>query len=431
MPPSPAPFSDSACRIAADVASGRRTAAAVAEAALAQVQAREPMVQAFEYLDPALVRAQAAAVDAGAKGPLAGVTVGVKDVIATFDMPTGHNTARYRGVRTGVDAACVDTLRQAGAVILGKTVTTEFAATQRGGKTRNPNDPARTPGGSSSGSAAAVAAGMCAIGLGTQTGGSTIRPASFNGIWGWKPSWNVMSREGLKVYSLTCDTLGLYANDAADFTLLADVFGLDPAPVPDSLQGLRVGIAYGPCWHLTEPPMRTALARAAALLSEAGAAVSEPALPEGFDALPEAHGKILSREGRAAFLNEYRATPDSLHDEFRAMVENRTGLTPADMRAAYALADRCRAGLDALFDSYDVLITPSACGEAPLGLDSTGDASMNSIWTLMQVPVVSAPGLRGPNGMPLGISFVARRYADRTALAAAALAGPLLAAAGE
>ena len=414
--------------IALDLAAGRRTATEVAEAALATIAAREPDVQAFEFLDPALVRAQASAIDARpAKGPLAGVTVGVKDVIATHDMPTGHNTARYRGVTTGVDAACIDTLRQAGAIILGKTVTTEFAATQRGGKTRNPHDLTRTPGGSSSGSAAAVAAGMCAVALGTQTGGSTIRPASFNGIWGWKPTWNVISREGLKVYSLTCDTLGLYAADCDDLELLADVFDLDPAPQPTALTGLRIGVCRTPVWDRTEPPMRDALATAAGLLAQAGARVTDLDLPPDFDGLPEAHDRILTREGRAAFLNEARATPDTLHDEFLAKVENRTNLTPEDMRAAYALADRCRARLDDLLQGFDAIITPSACGEAPVGLEMTGDASMNSIWTLLHVPVVSVPGLTGPSGMPLGISVITRRYTDRTALAIAGLAGPILA----
>lgn len=413
--------------IATDLAAGRRSAAEVAETTLQRVAHWEPKVAAFSYFDPELLKAQAEALDAAPlRGPLAGVTVAVKDVIATRDMPTEHNTARYQGSRPGVDAACVDTLRAAGAMIMGKTVTTEFASTSRGGKTRNPIDPTRTPGGSSSGSAAAVACGMAAIGLGTQTGGSTIRPASFNGIWGMKPTWGVISREGLKQYSMTCDTLGLYARSADDLGLLCDVFDLDPAPQPAKLEGLRIGLCRTPMWDRTEPPMRRALDEAADALRLAGAEVIEVELPPLFAGIAEAHSVILAREGRASFLNEVRNTP-SIHDEYIGIVGNARGITPEDARHAYTLADRCRAAFDEIMGGFDAIMTPSACGEAPVGLERTGDAAMNSMWTLLQVPVVSAPGLTGPNGMPLGISFVARRYADRTALAVAKLAGEVLA----
>lgn len=412
-----------ATAVAADVGSGTRSALDVVEAVLAIVDAREPVVQAYAYLDADLVRTQAKAVDAGPKGPLAGATVAIKDVIATKDMPTEFNTPRYQGVIIGIDAACVDTLRSAGAVMVGKAVTTEFAATQRGGKTTNPHDPLRTPGGSSSGSAAAVAAGMASIGLGTQTGGSVIRPASFNGVWGWKPTWNVISREGLKLYSLTCDTLGLYARDPADFDLLADVFELDPAPQPEGLSGLVIGYVRPPLWDHVEQPMRDAMDQAAAALRAAGANVVETVLPDAFADIDDVHGKILAREGRAAFLNEVLACPDTIHDEFRAMTENRRQLTPEQMRAAYVQADRCRALIHDVMDGLDAIMAPSSCGEAPLGLDSTGDPSMNSMWTLLGLPVVSAPGLTGPSGMPLGISFITPRYTDRTAIRVAALAG--------
>ncbi|SMO54186.1 Asp-tRNAAsn/Glu-tRNAGln amidotransferase A subunit [Thalassovita litoralis] len=415
--------------VAADIATGHRSVSDVVQATLDRIDVMEPQVQAFVHLDPALVRARAQELDAADnKGPLAGVTVVVKDMIATRDMPTGHNNVRYTGVMTGVDAAPVDTLRAAGAVILGKTVTTEFAATGRGGKTTNPHDPTRTPGGSSSGSAAAVAAGMAAIGLGTQTGGSTIRPASYNGIWGWKPTWNVISREGLKVYSLTCDTLGLYARTAEDFTLLADVFDLDDAPQPDTLAGLKIAYVHPPAWDRVEPPMRDALAKAAAALQTAGATVSELHLPDLFTRIDESHDIILAREGRAAFLNEARNQPDTLHSEFLSMVENRRQITPQSAREAYKIADTCRALMDDILSDYDAIIAPSATSEAPVGLEWTGDPSMNSLWTLLSVPVVSVPGFSGPNGMPLGISVITRRYTDRTAIAIGALAGPLFAA---
>lgn len=416
-----------ATAIVRDIADGARTPTDIATETLAVIEAKEPDIQAFAYLDPALARAQAEALE-GSQGPLRGVTVAVKDMIATRDMPTGHNNARYEGVQTGVDAACVDTLRSAGAIIVGKSVTTEFAATQRGGKTRNPHDLTRTPGGSSSGSAASVAAGMVAIGLGTQTGGSTIRPASFNGIWGWKPTWNTISREGLKIYSVTCDTLGLYARDPADFTLLADVFDLDPADVPDTLDGLKLGRVHPPAWDLVEAPMRAALAQAGEALSGQGADIGPLDLPETFATIDDTHATILAREGRVSFLNEARACPDTLNDEFMALVENRGGLTPEAVRAAYRHADTCRAALDDILTDYDAIIAPSALGEAPVGLAKTGDAAMNSLWTLLGVPVVSVPGFTGPNGMPLGISVITRRYDDRKALAIATMAGAAFAA---
>ncbi len=413
-----------ACRTAADVQAGRRTAAQVLEETLTAVARCEPEIRAFVHLDPEVARQQARAVDSlPRKDLLAGVTIGVKDVITTKDMPTGHGSVRYEGVRSGTDAAAVDTLRLAGAVILGKTVTTEFAATARGGATRNPRALSRTPGGSSSGSAAAVAAGMCAIGLGTQTGGSTIRPASFTGIWGWKPTWGAISREGAKLFAPSCDTIGFFARDAEDFALLADVFDLDPAPVPAMLEGLRLGLCRSPAWQRTAPEMRAALAQAAACLAACGAQVVEFDLPPDFDRLPEAHARITAREGRATFLNEVRAGGDTVHEEFRAMVGNRSNLSAATMRGAYGLADQCRTHFDEVTREVDLLITPSACGEPPAGLDWTGDSALNRIWTLLHVPVVSVPGLVAPSGLPLGISVVARRYEDRLAIATAALAG--------
>jgi len=399
------------------------SAVETAQAVISMIEKREPEVQAWAYFDAAQLMAQAEALDAlPARGPLHGVPVGVKDVINTKDMPTEHNAARYLGSRPGVDAACVDTLRAAGALIVGKTVTTEFASTSRGGKTRNPHDPSRTPGGSSSGSGAAVAAKMATLALGTQTGGSTIRPASYNGVFGWKPTWNAISREGLKMYSATCDTLGLYARDAADFELLADVFGFFEMPdLPTTLAGLKVGFARTPTWEQTQPSVRKAMEEAIAFMEASGAKVEEVTFPTPFDDIHEAHRSILDCEGRSAFLSEVLNTPD-IHDEYHAKTENRRGETPASLRSAYRLADECRGLYDDLAAGYDIVMTPSATSEAPVGLASTGNASMNSMWTLLQVPVVSAPGLVGPAGMPIGVSFVSRRYEDRRAIAVAGLA---------
>jgi Asp-tRNA(Asn)/Glu-tRNA(Gln) amidotransferase A subunit family amidase len=397
----------------------------VAKAIIARVDARGEEVQAYAWFDRDQIVTEGRRLDAAeTKGPLHGVPIGVKDVINTKDMPTQHNTSRYRDSRPGVDAACVDMLRTAGALIVGKTVTTEFATTNRGGPTRNPIALDCTPGGSSSGSAAAVADFQATIALGTQTGGSTIRPASFCGIYGWKPTWNSISREGLKMYSATCDTLGLYARSADDLALLADVFRLDALEqaAPRGLAGMRIGVCRSPVWHKAMPATEAAMASGIASLRDAGAVVSEVALPAPFEAIHDAHRKILRREGRAAFLNEYAATPD-IHDDFRAIVENRDDYSIAEMRAAYRLADECRLIFDDIAAGYDLILTPSVTGEAPEGIELTGDASFNSMWTLLQVPVVNVPGFTGPNGRPVGLSLVARRYQDRKVIACAKLVG--------
>lgn len=410
---------------AAQVRSGEISVSDVAEAIIARYEQRNAAVQAFAYFDAEYLREQARQLDAAAtRGPLHGVPIAIKDVIDTKDMPTEHNSVRYRGSRPGVDASCVDTLRQAGALFVGKTVTTEFAASNVGGPTRNPHDPARTPGGSSSGSAAAVADFQAALALGTQTGGSTIRPASFTGSYGWKPTWNSISREGVKMFSATCDTVGLFARTATDLALLADVFDLDPpqSPAPLRLSEVRIGVCRSPAWPTALAATQQALALGAQTLSAAGGQVSELDLPPLFDGLAEAHRIIITREGRSAFLGEYRAAQGPA-DTFQAMVENQSRTTPAQCRAAYELADRCRAAIDGLLGRYDVLLTPSATGEAPLGLESTGDAAFNSLWTVLQVPVVTVPGHTGPAGLPVGLSLVGRRYEDRRVLAIAELVG--------
>lgn len=402
---------------------------AIAESLIERIDQRDADVQAWAYFDRELLRDRAKLLDeVPIKGPLHGVPIGVKDVIATYDMPTAHNTPRYQSSRTGVDAACVDTLRAAGALIAGKTVTTEFAATLRGGPTRNPVALAHTPGGSSSGSAASVADWQATLGLGTQTGGSTIRPASFCGVFGWKPTWSSISREGLKMSSTTLDTLGLYARSARDLMLLADVFAIDAieGTAPCTLDGLKIGICRTPHWSKALPATQIAIEQAIAMLRGSGAEVSELELPGTFDTIGESHRIVARTEGRAAFLNEYRNTPD-LHDDFKATVENRSGITPGDARAAYRHADHCRGLYDDLASQFDIVLTPSATGEAPEGQDATGDASFNSMWTLLQVPVVNVPGLLGPAGLPVGLSLVGRRYEDRKVIAVAELVGALLA----
>ena len=417
----------SAFAIAQDVKAGVRTAADIAEATISTIVAREDELQALEFFDPALLRRQASEIDAGVRrGALSGVTVAVKDIIATKDMPTGCGTPRYKGVDRGADAACVDLLRGAGAMIIGKAVTSEFAATNKGPKTRNPLDRHRTPGGSSTGSAVAVAARYCALSVGTQTGGSVIRPASFNGVFGWKPTWAVIPIEGVRTVSQSLDTIGFFSRDAADFELVADVFGLDDAPLFAELRGLRVGVCRTENWHRAAEATRVAMEDSMRLLRSVGANVQDVNLPESFKGIQQAQQVINARESGASFLNEV-SNSTGLNEDFANWVEKGRGISPDIARRAYALADKCRFQFDEIASTYDIILAPSATGEAPPTPQHTGDSAMNTMWTLLHVPVISVPGLVGASGMPVGVSLVTRRYNDRTVISVARLLAPLLA----
>nr|WP_255418752.1 amidase [Paracoccus sp. JM45] len=392
--------------MAAAVAAGY-SPARIAEDLIANIGTVDGQVRAFAYFDADELRARAENLP---DGPLRGVTIAVKDVLLTRDMPTAHNSPRYEGSMPGIDAACVDTLRQAGALIAGKVTTSEFASTTVGPGTTNPHDARRTPGGSSSGSAAAVAAGLTALAIGTQTGGSTIRPASFCGVFGMKPTWNAISREGSKMYSATCDTIGLYARSAMDFELLADVFDFDVCDLPETLEGLRVGVTYGTTPEAADDDTRAAMDGAIANLQAAGATVVDLALPPDFDGILDAHHIILAREGASAFLNEVRSTPN-IEEFFTRLVSQRP--TAAAARSAYKKSDRCRALIDRMFeDDIDLILTPSATGVAPIGT-GTGDPVFNAMWTLLQVPVINIPFHKTIDNLPVGVSFIGRRYDDR------------------
>jgi Asp-tRNA(Asn)/Glu-tRNA(Gln) amidotransferase A subunit family amidase len=405
---------------AAAIRAGTLTAEDFARGCLGRIAAREDVLKAWAYLDPAEVLRQARELDkVPSLGPLHGVPIGIKDIIDTRDMPTCHNSPIFFGNRPSGDAPLVETLRAAGALIIGKTETTEFAAAGRNPPTRNPFDQTRTSGGSSAGSAAAVGDGQIPLAIGTQTGGSTIRPASFCGAYALKPSWGTVSREGVKTYSLTLDTIGWYGRSIADLDLLADVFGIGEAQAaPASVAGLRIGICRSPEWDATEPAMRDAFARAEHSLRDAGARVSTLDLPAPFDGLPAAHKTILFREGRTSFLNLYRAHQERLHEDFRHRVENRDGFTDQALVAAYDLAAQCRVSFDSIASDYDAVLTPSAPGEAPQGAGA-GNPALNHMWTLLHAPCINVPGLTSAAGLPLGMTVTGPRYADRRLLAVA------------
>jgi Asp-tRNA(Asn)/Glu-tRNA(Gln) amidotransferase A subunit family amidase len=403
------------------IAEGRLEPHAWAAACLKRATMREPEVHAWAHLDPAQVLgAQSCA------GPLHGVPIGVKDVILTKDMPTQYNSPIYAGFHPQVDAACVAVLRAAGALIFGKTQTVEFAATGRKAQTRNPHDLTRTPGGSSSGSAAAVADFHVPIALGTQTGGSILRPASYCGVYGFKPTWNLVNAEGAKTFARSLDTIGWFARSAEDLALIYEVFapaGEPTAPALD-LDGARIAVYRSPAWREAEPATQDAMAAAEIALSKAGAQVSTLMLPVEFDRLIDAHIVIMRSEGSGAFLAEYRIRADLLDPSHRGYVENVHNYARNDLLDAHNLAARCREMFDEIAGGYDAVLSPSVTGEAAVGLAATGSFVFNAAWSLLHTPAINLPGFRGPNGLPVGLTVTGPRFTDRAVLAAAcALSG--------
>jgi Asp-tRNA(Asn)/Glu-tRNA(Gln) amidotransferase A subunit family amidase len=364
---------------------------------LAAIQARDDDVRAWTFLDAAGALAQARARDAEApRGPLHGVPVAVKDVIDTSDLPTQYGSPIYEGQQPARDAACVSWLRAQGAVVLGKTVTTEFA-TYQPPVTRNPHDPERTPGGSSSGSAAAVAAGMVPLAYGTQTAGSVIRPASFCGVVGFKPRHGWASTAGIKRLSERLDTLGTFGRTVADAARLA---GFE---VPEG----EPRIAW----------CRTPWGEDAAEVEEAAARIGaeELELPAEFAGLVAAQEALMAHDVARNLAPEYRDHRDLLSDVLREYIERGQEVPAEAADQAVALAAACRAAWP---EDCDALLVPAAVGEAPLRSEgSTGDPVFCRAWTLLGVPAISVPGLTGPHGLPVGVQVVGL---DEAAVLAAA-----------
>lgn len=415
------------------IAAGESTATAALERCLAVIAEREQHLRAFAFVAAEQARQQAAALDRrpGPAGLLHGVPVAVKDVMDTADMPTEYGSSLYRGHRPGRDAACVAVLRAEGAIVIGKAQTVEFASLGRVAETRNPHDAGHTPGGSSSGSAAAVAAGMVPIALGTQTGGSTIRPAAFCGVAGMKPTWGTVPVEGMKPYAPSLDTIGWMARTVDDLALLARVFriGRDARPAAGAAVS-RVGFYRTPYWEAAGADTRNALQRTCALLEDAGVAVEEVSGPEGAERLNEAQDIIMHGEGRVAFLSEYLRRREDLHAEFVAEVENSRGIDAAALRWAQDYLAAFRPRFDAAMARFDAWLVPAVPGEAPAGRASTGDPVFNRLWTGLHVPAVTVPGCTGGSGLPVGVQLVAGRYRDADVLRAAAMVESLIRDAG-
>ncbi|KAK4899739.1 hypothetical protein LTR27_003005 [Elasticomyces elasticus] len=417
------PYRLSATEVLQRFSNGDLTVVEYATSLLDRIDQRQPVVKAWEYIDRAQVLLQARDLDKVPKeqrGPLHGVGIAVKDVIYTKAMPTQHNSPIYKDDQVELDAGSVIMLRAAGALILGKTRTTEFAATVKGPATTNPHDSGRTPGGSSSGSGAAVADFQAPIALGTQTGGSTIRPGSFNGVYAMKPTWNAITREGQKIYSLILDTLGLYARSVNDLKLLAEVFGLkddQPPQQPSSgVKGLKFAVLKTMVWDQVGPGTRDAMSKGAELLKSHGANVVDIDFPTEFAKLPAWHTIILKSDGRPSFRPEYMVGKDKLDVSLVEHVEEAHGYSRKDYMEAFDGVAALRPKWDAIAQEYDAVIVPSVPDEAPQGIESTGSAAFNSMWTALHVPVINVPGFQGVHGMPIGLSLVAPRYHDQALL---------------
>ncbi len=386
-----------------------------ADAAIAQSQeaigAQDKTIGAFVCRDG---NARAATA-----GPLRGIAVGIKDIIDTSDFPTEMGSSIYRGFRPRADAPVVAMLKRAGATIIGKTTTTAFAANDPTA-TVNPHNHAHTPGGSSSGSAAAVGAGMIPLALGTQTGGSVIRPASFCGAAAIKPTYRLLPTVGVKCFSWTLDTVGLFAAGVEDLACgLSAMTGRQELLLPASIAAPRIGVVTQDFAGEVEAASVEALQKAMRASERAGAVVRTLAMPKILAEAWYIHTTIQQFEAHQAFAWEYRERYDEMAPLLRGRLDESRDIPPAEYDEAQAIASRAQAALAAIFEQVDVLLTYSAPGAPPKGLDSTGDPRLNRLWTLMGVPCVNVPAHVAEGNLPVGVQLIAPFGKDGKALAAA------------
>ncbi len=407
---------------ARQIAERRLTAEALTTAYLDRIEARDSVVGAWQYLDREQALAEARRRDAEPpRGPLHGVPIAVKDLIDTGDMPTAYGSPIYRGHRPAADASCVALARAAGAVVLGKTVTTEFA-TFTPGRTANPRNPAHTPGGSSSGSAAAVADGMAPLAFGTQTAGSVIRPASFCGVVGYKPSFGLINRAGVKPLADSLDTVGVFARTVADAAFFAGVLTERPALRHLALMPRipHFGLYRTPVWDQAEPATVAALDAARAALERAGAQIEELAIAPEHHGLTEAQDRIMGFEISRALADERIRHSAELSPRLAQLLDAGMAVGADEYDAALTRAQAARAGLERFFGRCDAVLVPAAPGEAPVGLDYTGNPVFNRMWTLLGVPCATVPARWAGNGLPTGVQLVGRVQDDVRVMAAAA-----------
>lgn len=413
--------SRSAIELATAIAAGKVQSEALVRACLERIRVRDPEIGAWTSVDIDLALGQARERDRHApRSRLHGIPIGVKDVIDTADLPTEYGSPIYKGHQPAADAACVAQVRELGGVILGKTVSTEFA-TRHPGKTRNPRNTQHTPGGSSSGSAAAVADFMVPIAFGTQTSSSIVRPAAYCGTVGYKPTFNLINRAGLKFLSESLDTLGMLARTVPDAALIAEeLSGSAPARF-DEAKSLkpRIGFCRTPYWNHADAAMQAAFESAFPALSKAGAQVAAVALDGEFAELAEVQTRLSSYELYRALTFERTHFPKLISEALMTRMHGGAQITRAQYVESHAIAARCRTRLNDIYRDYDVLLSPSATGEAPRGLDSTGDPLFGLTWTLMHGPAVTLPVFTGPGGLPLGAQVTGPVGSDARTLIAA------------
>ncbi|TRZ67573.1 MAG: amidase [Rhodocyclaceae bacterium] len=419
-----------AAEAASALAEGRISSEELVAACLERIKVDEPRVQAWAYLDPEHALRQARSADlrrreGKALGPMHGIPVGVKDIIDTQDMPTEDGTVLHAGRTPSDDASVVSMLRAAGAIIIGKTVTSELA-TYSPGKTRNPHNPEHTPGGSSSGSAAAVAARMVPLAIGTQTNGSVIRPAAYCGVVGYKPSFGLVSRHGVLKQSRPLDQIGVMARSVEDAAFVAEqIIGYDEndpdtrvlpkprlreialqePPLPPTLAFVKTSM-----WKLVDAQSREAFAE---LVTHLGERVEEFSLPAGFKDAWKWHQTIMEADLAKNFEAEYNDGRDKLSESLRGQIERGRRVRAVDYNKALDQIPALNSGLSQLFDlRYEAILTPAAAGTAPLGLESTGSPAFCTLWTLCGLPAITLPLMQGANGLPLGVQLVGPRGGD-------------------
>jgi Asp-tRNA(Asn)/Glu-tRNA(Gln) amidotransferase A subunit family amidase len=402
---------------ATSILQGTASAEALAQATLARIAAEDPAVGAFVCT---LAADEAAAQARRLQGPLAGVPVAVKDIFDTRDLPTAYGSPIYPGRPSPTDAAIVSVLRRAGGLAIGKSTTTEFAFLQPTA-TRNPAAPGRTPGGSSAGSAAAVAAGLVPLAIGTQTAGSVIRPASYCGVVGYKPSVGWLPTQGLKCFSWTLDTVGLFARDVVDMAWFAQALSGRALAVEAGHDAgtFVVGVPEAYPWEGLSRNASDAVARGTRALQADGIDVRPLALPDWAGAVFEAHAVIQGYEAWRCLGWEWAEHRTLLSPQLRDYLEGTRLIGAQAYEAAQALAAQARAGVSGWLHGFDALLTPSAPDEAPTGHDSTGPSTFNRLWSLLGLPCINVPGALGDHGAPMGLQLIGRLGDDARLLALA------------
>jgi Asp-tRNA(Asn)/Glu-tRNA(Gln) amidotransferase A subunit family amidase len=412
--------SHSAIALRDALANGQVSISDVVKAHEDRIDEREDEVGAWQVRDPQFVTRQVRALQAlpdDKRGPLFGLPVGVKDVFDTKDLPTAYGSEIYAGNQPAADAACVARLREAGAVIMGKTVSTEFAY-WKAGKTRNPLDLARSPGGSSSGSAAAVACGMAPLAIGSQTAASTIRPAAYCGIVGFKPTRGLISLAGVKALANSLDTVGVFGRNVADASLITAVMADNPAmmALKPTSEPPRIAVLKAPEWHMADDSAKEVVYRVGNRAEEAGALMRKGNVPAAFAPLADVQTRIMAFEATRELAHERCAHSDQLSRPLRELFEQGETISSDEYAADRGVRETCFQKIEALFEDAEVLLAPSTLATAPLLDQGTGSPDLSRTWTLLGMPSITIPCGKGEHGLPLGLQIASRPDADHLLL---------------